>query len=140
MKKVLFLLAVFCMVIFSASAKKTLTNYRNSLVLAYSQANSVYEDDNIKLEIYDEQLWVTNKTTKTIFIDLAQCFFFHNGSSSPFVPTGEGDKKAKKENKKASKSGISTKDDMYISIAPTIGSDQKETSIAIISTFLIVYT
>ena len=43
----------------------------------------MFEDDNIKLEIYNEQLWAVNKTKKTIFIDLSQCFMVHNGSSFP---------------------------------------------------------
>lgn len=78
MKKVLLLAITFCLVSISMTAGGIKTDYRNALILAYSQANSVYEDDNIKLEIYDEQLWATNKTKKTIFIDLAQCFSFHN--------------------------------------------------------------
>ena len=136
MKKFYTLLTLLCLIASGASAKGIKTNYRNALVLAYSQANSVFEDDNIKVEIYDEQLWVSNKTNKTIFIDLSQCFYFHNGSSTPFISTGENDKKAKKDDKKASKSGLSTKDDMYLSIAPTIGNDQKETSIAIMSRYV----
>ena len=49
------------------------TSYRYELVYAYSQANSIYEDENIKLEIYNQELWALNKTPKTIFIDLFQC-------------------------------------------------------------------
>lgn len=135
MKKTSILFALFCLVAVSVSAK-TKTDYRNALVLAYSQANSVYEDDNIKLEIYDEGLWATNKTKKTIFIDLSQCFMFHNGSSTPFISTGERDKKTKGENKKASKAGVSTKDDQYISIAPAIGQTQNETFIIQMSTYI----
>jgi len=128
MKKTSILFALLCLVAVSVSAK-TKTDYRNALVLAYSQANSVYEDENIKLEIYDEGLWASNKTKKTIFIDLSQCFKFHNGQSTPFIETGERDKKTKGENKKASKVGVSTKDDQYISIAPSIGQSQNETFI-----------
>ena len=106
------------------------TVYRNSLVLAYSQANSVYEDDNIKLEIYDEQLWATNKTSKTIFIDLAQCFAFHNGSAMPLF----NDDEKKQGDKKASKAGISTKDDAYITLAPNMGTKQNETKICYMTT------
>lgn len=107
----------------------TKTNYRNALIFAYSQANSVYEDDNIKLEIFNEELWATNKTKKTIFIDLSQCFLFHNGASMPLVSTGESDKKAKQGEKKASKVGLSDKDDVYLAIAPSMGIDQNETFI-----------
>lgn len=53
MKKVLFLAITFCLVSISMTAGGIKTDYRNALILAYSQANSVYEDDNIKLEIYD---------------------------------------------------------------------------------------
>lgn len=130
MKKVTFLFTMLCMIAINASAGGTKTDYRTALILAYSQANSVYEDDNIKLEIYNEQLWATNKTKKTIFIDLSQCFAFHNGSSTPLF-----DKSDKRQgSEKASKKGISTKDDEYISIAPTIGAKQNETYICNMST------
>lgn len=130
MKKVLFVFALLCMMVSSASAGKIKTDYRHALIFAYSQANSVYEDDNIKLEIYNEQLWATNKTTKTIFIDLSQCFAFHNGASTPLFDTSE----KKQGDKKASKKGVSTKDDTYITIAPTIGAKQSETFICNMST------
>ena len=130
MKKVCFLSTIFCMVAFSALAGGTKTNYRNALILAYSQANSVYEDENIKLEIYNEQLWATNKTQKTIFIDLSQCFAVHNGSSAPLFDNSE----KKQGDKKASKMGASTSDDTYIPIAPVIGSKQNETYICNMST------
>ena len=45
MKKVFLLLAIFSMQAIHVSADKIETEYRNALVLAYSQANSVYEDD-----------------------------------------------------------------------------------------------
>ena len=130
MKKVFLLLAVFSLIAIDASAGGVKTSYRNALILAYSQANSVYEDDNIKLEIYAEQLWATNKTSKTIFIDLAQCFAFHNGASMPLF---NGDKK-KQGDKKASKMGVSTKDDEYITLAPTMGTNQNETKICYLTT------
>ena len=129
MKKVLFLIAILSMMAFDASAK-TKTSYRNSLILAYSQANSVYEDDNIKLEIYNEQLWATNKSSKTIFIDLAQCFAFHNGSSMPLF--NREDKK--QGDKKASKVGVSTKNDEYITLAPNMGTNQNATKICYMTT------
>ena len=126
MKKVFLLLAIFSMQAIHVSADKIETEYRNALVLAFSQANSVYEDDNIKLEIYDEQLWAINKTSKTIFIDVAQCFVFHNGRSIPLI----GDANNKKgDDKKASKKGVSTKDDEYITIAPNMGTKQNDTYI-----------
>lgn len=130
MKKIIILLAAICMVATAASARKIKTSYRNALIFAYSQANSVYEDDNIKLEIYNEQLWATNKTNKTIFIDLAQCFAFHNGASMPLM-----DNSSKKQgDNKASKKGKSNKDDEYITIAPAMGTNQSETFICNMST------
>lgn len=129
MKK-LFLFAIFSMIALNTFAGGIKTSYRNALIFAYSKENSIYEDDNIKLEIYNEQLWATNKTKKTIFIDLAQCFAVHNGSSSPlFDPTEK-----KQGDNKASKKGFSTKDDEYITIAPAIGSNQNETFICNMST------
>jgi hypothetical protein len=126
-----FLIVPFiCMITMNVAASGIKTNYRNALILAYSQANSVYEDENIKLEIYDEQLWATNKTAKTIFIDLAQCFAFHNGSSMPLFDSSE----KKQGDKKASKSGASSKDDTFLTIAPNIGSNQNETYICNLST------
>lgn len=56
MKKVL-LLFFFVSLCVSNMYGKTKTSYRNALIFAYSQANSVFEDDNIRLEIYNEQLW-----------------------------------------------------------------------------------
>lgn len=136
MRKLLTVFAFLAIFAFDASAGKLKTNYRNALIFAYSQANSVYEDDNIILEIYNEQLWAKNKTSKTIFIDLAQCFVIHNGSSRPFVPTGESDKASKKDNRKASKAGESSIADKYITIAPSISSEQKETYICNMSTLI----
>jgi hypothetical protein len=132
MKRLFILFALITILAIGASAKTT--HYRYALILAYSQTNSVYEDDNIKLEIYNEKLWATNKTTKTIFIDLSQCFAIHNGASKPFVPTGESDKKSKKNEKKASKKGYSNKDDLFMTIAPSMGSKQSETFICYLST------
>lgn len=129
MKKVALLFAVLWMGILHATAGEIKTDYRNALIFAYSRANSVYEDDNIKLEIYDEKLWVINKTPKTIFIDLAQCFAFHNGASMPLF-----DPNAKKQgDEKASKKGISSKDDTYLTIAPAMGLKQNDTYICDLS-------
>lgn len=135
MKKYLFLLMFFCMIANDASAK-TRTMYRNALILAFSLVNSVYEDDSIKLEFYNQKLWATNKTSKTIFIDLSQCFAIRNESAVPFISTGEEDKLSDKDNKKTSKKGISSKDDIFIAIAPTIGIEQKETFICDMSSYV----
>ncbi len=127
MKKNFPLFIACIMTTICVNASEPSTYYRNALVLAYSQANSVYEDDNIKLEIYNEQLWATNKSAKTIFIDKAQCFVFHNGTARPIYSSSD--------NKgKASKAGVSTKDDVYLTIAPSFGNNQKETYICNLST------
>ncbi len=128
MKKIIFLLAAILCFSLTLSAKdKVSTQYRNVLVLAYSQVNSVYEDENLKLEIYDEKLWATNKTHKTIFIDLSQCFLVHNGSSHPMFTQDQ-------DEKKASKKGVSTSVEEFISIAPSTGASQNETFICNMAT------
>ena len=130
MKKVLYLsLLIVCSLVTVIAKAETKTNYRNALIFAYSPVNSFYEDDNIRLEIYNEQLWAINKTTKTIFIDLSQSFAYHNGASMPLF---DGDDK-KQGDKKASKKNVSTKDDVYISIAPSMGATQHDTYICTMS-------
>lgn len=120
MKKNLVFIMLFLLVFFPVTmSAETKTIYRNALVLAYSPANNVYEDDNIKLAIWHECLWATNKTNKTIFLDLSQCFGVHNGSSYPLD--------GKQANEEASKGRRSTSIEDFISIAPN---NQKETFIA----------
>lgn len=126
MKRVSLFFSFLCLIVCTASAGGVKTSYRNALILAYSQVNSVYEDDNIKLEIYDECLWATNKTQKTIFIDLSQCFLVNNGSSYPMY--------TKKQNeKKASKAKLTNSIDEFLSIAPAIGNKQNATFICNVS-------
>ena len=102
MKKIL-LLAICCLFFgqaFGGKKSKEETKYRNALIFMYSNDNSVYEDDNIRLEIYDESLWASNKTTKTIFIAVDQSFLIHNGSARPLYDNSkkeQGDKKASKK-------------------------------------------
>lgn len=127
MKKFLLLLILCGLFSYEATAKKIKTSYRDALVFAYSQANSVYEDDSIKLEIYDQCLWATNKTKKTIFIDLSQCFMVHNGSSFPMFDS-------KQDEKHASKKGVATSVDEFITIAPATGSEQNATFICSMTT------
>lgn len=98
------------------------TNYRSALVLAYSPANSVYEDDNIRLEIFNEKLYALNKTNRTIFIDLSQCFAVHNGTSYPMFDEH-------KDEKNASKKKHSDSIEQFISIAPATGNKQNDTFI-----------
>ena len=127
MKKIFSLLIFTMLCALPIVAKENKTNYRNALVLAYSPANSVYEDENIKLEIWGERLWATNKTDRTIFIDLSQCFLVHNGSSYPMFSKGQ-------DEKNASKKKVSTSIDEFISIAPAVGTRQNETFICDFST------
>lgn len=98
------------------------TNFRTGLVMAYSPANNMYEDENVKFEIYDERLWATNKTERTIFLDLSQCFLTHNGSSYPMFSKEQDEKKASKKKE-------STSIEEFISIAPSVGSKQNATFI-----------
>src|SRR5574344_340421 len=126
MKKNLFILMACVFISLDASAKLE-TLYRNALVFAYSQVNSIYEDDNIKLEIYNEELWAFNKTKKTIFIDKSQCFLVHNGSSFPMEAKNQ-------DERHASKNGESTSIDEFITIALSTGAKQNETFICNIAT------
>ncbi|MDE6483909.1 MAG: hypothetical protein K2L14_00745 [Duncaniella sp.] len=122
MKKFLFVFAMMCLLSgLTTFAKELSTNYRTALVMAYSPANSVFEDENIKLEIYNEKLYAINKTDKTIFLDLSQCFLIHNGSSYPMYSKHQDDKKASKGN-------VSI-EDSFFSIAPSVGNKQNETFI-----------
>lgn len=109
---VLFLLVCIPVMINAKSKKET--NYRNALVYAYSPANSVNEDDNIKLLIYDGSLYAVNKTEKTIFLDISQCFGVYNGFSYPIITD---DKKSKKKNKNV------TTENEFISLPPFTGTE-----------------
>ena len=111
-----------CIGTVSAQKSKVKTGYRNALIFAYDRSNSVFEDENVRLEIYNQQLWLTNKTKKTLFIDMAQCFLNHNGSSRPIYSKDQ-------DESKASKMGASTSDDTFLTIAPSTGSKQNATFI-----------
>ena len=123
MKKLLLTMLLGCLFATGALAKGIQTSYRNVLVYAYSQANSVYEDENIKLEIYNQNLYATNLTKKTIFLDLSQCFMVHNGSSFPMKSAQDQDERH------ASKKGYSTSMGEFLSIAPATGNKQNATFI-----------
>lgn len=123
MKRLIQLLVLTVFIALPMTAKDNIkTNFRTALVMAYSPANNVYEDDNIKLEIFGEKLWATNKTEKTIFLDLSQCFLTHNGSSYPMLSKDQ-------DEKNASKTGVSSSIDNFLSIAPAVGSKQNATFI-----------
>lgn len=65
------------------------------LFMAFSGVDSKYEDENAIVEIYNEALWITNKTNRTIYLDLAQCFAYYNDDAqSLYVPD---DKKKNKD-------------------------------------------
>ena len=132
MKKIL-LLAICCLFFgqaFGGKKSKEETKYRNALIFMYSNANSVYEDDNIRLEIYDESLWASNKTTKTIFIAVDQSFLIHNGSARPLWDNS----KKEQGDKKASKKAVATEENLTITIAPKISENQSPTWICDVST------
>lgn len=116
-----FFIVLLILPLFAHAENKT--NYRSAFVFMYSPANSVYEDDNIKLEIYKEKLWATNKTEKTIFFDLSQCFIVHNGTSYPMFNSAHADEK------NASKKNLTTSIGEFFSIAPSTGGRQNETFI-----------
>lgn len=131
MKRILFLVLMAVLTTITVSADPVAfdrTFYRNAIVLAYSPTNSVYEDDNIKLEIYDEKVWITNKTEKAVFLDLSQCFMIHNGYSSPL-----NGQTSRMDDKKASKTKVSTSINEYLSVAPAVGSKQNATFICDLS-------
>ena len=114
---------ILCVGTISAEKQeKVVTMYRNALILAYDRTNSVFEDDNIKLEIYNQGLWITNKTKKTVFVDLSQCFLNHNGSSRPIFTKDQ-------DENYASKKGLTTSISEFITIAPATGSKQNATFI-----------
>ncbi|UKI45075.1 MAG: hypothetical protein L6U16_06675 [Porphyromonadaceae bacterium] len=107
---------------FGGKKSKEETKYRNAFdFFMYSNANSVYEDDNIRLEIYDESLWVSNKTTKTIFIAVDQSFLIHNGSARPLY---DNSKKRSKVTRKHQKKAVATEENLTITIAPKISENQ----------------
>lgn len=133
MRKIVLLLAVFGLFACQVHAeKKEKTQYRNALIFAYSQANSVFEDDNIKLEIYNETLWATNKTSKTIFIALDQSFMIHNGSATPLYDSS----KKEQGDKKASKKGVTSEETVMVTLAPKISENQAPTDIRILSPYI----
>lgn len=126
-KLLLFLCLVLCAGSISAKkGKKIETDYRNALIFAYDRSNSIFEDENVKLEIYNQSLYVTNKTKKTLFIDLAQCFLNHNGSSRPLFAEDQ-------DEKYASKKGKSSSIEEFITIAPSTGTKQNSTFICTMS-------
>lgn len=134
MKKIL-LLAICCLFFgqaFGGKKSKEETKYRNALIFMYSNANSVYEDDNIKLEIYNEALWASNKTTKTIFIAVDQSFLIHNGSARPLWDNS----KKEQGDEEASKKAVATEENLTITIAPKISENQSATCICDVSTAL----
>lgn len=66
------------------------------LFMAFSGVDSKYEDDNVVVEIYNEALWLTNKTNRSIYLDMAQCFAYYNDESqSLYVPDASDKKKGK---------------------------------------------
>lgn len=121
MKRILNLLLL---VFFSAAVLKSenVTNFRSAVVLAYSPVNSVVEDENIKVQIYDGRVWVVNKSNKTMYIDYSQCFLNNNGVAYPITGKYLGEDQA-------SQKSYTTSIDEFMSIAPSMGMEQKPTFI-----------
>lgn len=118
MKKILVLMFVMCIGFLTINAKTT--NYRNALIFVYDRTNCIFEDENIILEIYDQGLWIKNKTRKTIYVDMSQCFLNHNGTSRPIYSTD-------KDEKHASQLGTSTSISQFLNLAPSTGAKQNAT-------------
>lgn len=76
MKKLYFFVTFMLLFVFlNVSAQK------QALILGYSQANNIYEDENVKIELIRLNLKVTNKTDKTIYIDRKSSFYYINEKS-----------------------------------------------------------
>ena len=76
MKKIkIMLVLVAALFAFNAQAQ------RQALLVAYSQTDNVYEDENIKAELVRLSLKITNKTNKPIFIDRSSSFYYVNDDS-----------------------------------------------------------
>lgn len=75
MKRLFLYAALILFIGFNVSAQE------QALVLGYSQANNVYEDENVKIELIRLTLRVTNKTDKTIYIDRKSSFYYINEKS-----------------------------------------------------------
>lgn len=120
-KTVILLISLIFLAGIDVSAKKK-TDYRNAIIMAYSPVNSIFEDENIILQIYDEQLWARNRTSNPIFIDLSQSFIINNGTTIPIIDT----KKAKKNKKNDEIESI-------ITLPPSTGLNQMPTFICQLS-------
>lgn len=115
MKKLLLLFAFICTIFFAGEAKSPERQYGLAFVMAYSPTASVYEDDNIRCEIYGGNVWASNKTEQPIFLDVDRIFLIHNGATYPVTSSStDGNSKAKV-----------TSTDRFIVLAPQIGSEHK---------------
>lgn len=91
---------------------------RVGLFLAFSGVDSKVEDDNVILEIYDQCVWLTNKTDKTLYLNLAECFVEVQGESYNLyrAPEARIGKKTTKNKDKNSQTLVT--DDQWFTIAP----------------------
>lgn len=114
MKKLLFTLATLILAVGNMSASDE-NGFELSmdekahvgLFFAFSGVDSKVEDENVIVEIYNQKLWITNKTDKTIYLDLAECFTYIYNEDRPLYET--------KTNKKGQ--AIVT-EDQWLTIAP----------------------
>lgn len=95
------------------------------LFLAFSGVDSKTEDDNVALEIYDQCVWLKNKTEKTLYLNLAECFIeIYGETQSLYLPD-----KTLKTKQKGKTSQDVVQEEQWFTVAPG-----KEESIAYIGT------
>lgn len=136
MKKLFVLFAMMATAVTAWAGNDIKTEYRTALVMVYSPVNNVYEDDNIILTFYDETLWIQNKTSRTIYINMSQCFQNHNGRSYPIMDLSEDKRKQngkKHDDGMASQVNLSTSIETYLSVAPFTGTRQNVTGLFALS-------
>ena len=139
MKKLFVLFALMATAVTVWAGNGIETEFRTALVLAYSPVNNVYEDDNIRLEFYDEILWITNKTNRTIYLNMSQCFVNHNRRSYPMMDLTGNEKhemNKKKDDEKPSIANLSSSVETYQSIAPSTGTKQNPTALHYMSNYI----
>lgn len=60
------------------SIKKMDEKAHVGLFMGFSGVDSKFKNSDVEVEIYNEALWITNLTNKTVYLDLAQCFAYYN--------------------------------------------------------------
>lgn len=65
---------------------------KQALLVAYSQTDNVYEDENIKAELVRLSLKITNKTNKPLFVDRTSSFYYVNDDAICLDEKADDDK------------------------------------------------